>query len=520
MNRKIIIGSRGSQLALWQAHFVQSELEKNQILSEIKIIKTKGDKIQNLSFDKIEGKGFFTKEIEDALLNQEIDLAVHSCKDLPTESPEGLKIASYSYREDPADLLLIRKEKVDSKKILSLPENAIVGTSSARRKSQILAFRPDLILKDIRGNVPTRIEKLRQKNFDAILLAQAGIARLELDLSDFEAIRLNPTYFIPAPAQGVLALQIRENDLELEESLQFFNHPEILENIEVERKILNQFQGGCQMPLGVYCQQKNGIFKIWTAKANSANEIPVRIFEKGKDPEKLIPKILEKANQVDPKKVFISKDLSSDSYFKRSLESKNYLVLDESLIETKAISFQDFPKTDWLFFSSPNAVKYFLDQIDLKKIKNKKIAAFGKATAQAVQKRNLLVDLIGEGSESKSIAQAFEKMLKNNSVLFPQSNISLQNIQKHLSSKQNIQNLIVYKTSSKAQIKPIEADIFIFTSPSNVQSFADKFSFNKKKTYIAIGKTTGAKLESFGIVNYEMPYLPQEVYLAECVFSL
>ena len=153
-----------------------------------------------MSFDKIEGKGFFTKEIEDALLRGDIDLAVHSMKDLPTESPEGLKIAAVSYREDPADWLLIDPSKTADNQIFKLKENAIIGTSSARRKAQLLDFRPDIQLKDIRGNVPTRIEKLRNGDFDAIVLAAAGIKRLELDLSDLTIIRLNPREFIPSPS--------------------------------------------------------------------------------------------------------------------------------------------------------------------------------------------------------------------------------------------------------------------------------------------------------------------------------
>lgn len=161
MRNPLIIGTRGSELALWQARFVQSLLKDIGLDSELKIIKTQGDRIQHLSFDKLEGKGFFTKEIEEALLNGETDLAVHSHKDLPTEQPAGLIIAAVSGREDPSERLLIRKEAVDNRKKFSLRKQARVGTSAARRKSQLLAFRPDLILEDLRGNVPTRVQKLR-----------------------------------------------------------------------------------------------------------------------------------------------------------------------------------------------------------------------------------------------------------------------------------------------------------------------------------------------------------------------
>ena len=171
LKREVRIGTRGSKLALWQANYLQDELAKIGLTSSIHIIKTKGDAIQDLSFDKIEGKGFFTKEIEEALLQEEVDLAVHSMKDLPTTSPEGLVITAVSYREDPTDWLIVRKEVSVKNKLLRLPVGAVVGTSSARRKAQLLHFRSDFVLKDIRGNVPTRIDKLRQGQFDAIVLA-------------------------------------------------------------------------------------------------------------------------------------------------------------------------------------------------------------------------------------------------------------------------------------------------------------------------------------------------------------
>lgn len=276
MSRKIIIGSRGSDLALWQAHHVEARLQELGHDVEIKIIKTQGDKIQHLSFDKMEGKGFFTKELEEKLLDGSIDLAVHSHKDLPTEHPEGLIIAAVSEREDPADLLLIRNEKVDASRKLDLTENPVVGTSSARRKSQLLHHRPDIDIKDLRGNVPTRINKLREGQYDAIMLAAAGVERLKLDLSEFHVLRLDPTEFIPAPAQGVLGLQIRETDSELAEILANLNSDAVARRIGVERRILNLFEGGCQMPLGAYCVEENGQLTVKACVAD-AWDAPVRI---------------------------------------------------------------------------------------------------------------------------------------------------------------------------------------------------------------------------------------------------
>ena len=264
------IGTRGSRLALWQANYTMQQLKEKGISAELEIIKTKGDKIQNLSFDKIEGKGFFTKEIEDALLRGDVDMAVHSMKDLPTTSPEGLKIAAVSYREDPADWLLIRPSESTDNQIFKLNKNAIVGTSSARRKAQLLDFRPDLELKDIRGNVPTRIEKLRNGDFDAIVLAAAGIKRLELDLSDLTVIRLNPREFVPSPAQGVLAFQTCEDNMDNRKVLKFLHNSEVSAVTNIERKVLNLLDGGCHLPLGVFCEKDGtGNYHVWAAKADT-----------------------------------------------------------------------------------------------------------------------------------------------------------------------------------------------------------------------------------------------------------
>lgn len=266
--KHVIIGSRGSDLALWQANHVKNQLQDLGCSVEIKIIKTQGDMIQHLSFDKLEGKGFFTKEIEDALLKKEIDLAVHSHKDLETNPPVGLQIACVSERENPADLLLIANSSVDANEKWNLKPGAIVGTSSARRKSQVLAYRSDVELQDLRGNVPTRIEKLRSGQYDAILLAKAGVDRLKIDLSEFHVEVLDPAEFVPAPAQGVLGLQIRNEDSSLFEVLQAMNHKDVQIRIGLERKVLNLMDGGCQLPLGVYCNENHQLYVSYATDAS------------------------------------------------------------------------------------------------------------------------------------------------------------------------------------------------------------------------------------------------------------
>lgn len=270
----IRIGTRGSDLALWQAHFVKAQLENLGCEVQLQIIVTKGDRIQDLSFDKLEGKGFFTKEIEAALLNNEVDLAVHSHKDLETSQPAGLCIGAVSYREDPSELLLMHKTAQDPTQKWGLKLGAVIGTSSARRKSILKALRPDLQIEELRGNVPTRIDKLRSEKYDAILLANAGVSRLALALEDLHTVILDPTEFVPAPAQGVLGLQIRQGDLETQAIVSQLNHPDVAAKIAIERGVLQSLEGGCQLPLGVYF----GTEKIYAAHASNAT-IAASFFE-------------------------------------------------------------------------------------------------------------------------------------------------------------------------------------------------------------------------------------------------
>lgn len=258
--KKIILGTRGSKLALWQANHVSGRLSAVGHEVEIQVIKTQGDKVQHLGFDKLEGKGFFTKEIEDALIAGKVDFAVHSMKDLPTTQPDGLVLGGVSERADARDTMIIHEDKLISKAPISLIPGAVIGTSSVRRKVNLNHLFSDIELKDIRGNVPTRIQKLRDREFDAILLAKAGLDRLEIDLSEFHVFHFHPSEFIPAPAQGVLAYQCREEDKEMRNILLHIHSQETAKCTNIERKILQLVEGGCHVPLGAYCHQDANAF--------------------------------------------------------------------------------------------------------------------------------------------------------------------------------------------------------------------------------------------------------------------
>ena len=255
ISRKMIIGSRGSDLALYQANFIHDILvEKHGCEVEIKIIKTTGDKIDTVSFDKMEGKGFFTKELEEALLAKEIDLAVHSLKDLMTTMPGGLKLGAVGYRANRRELLLIRKESYSGSGVLPVQDGGVIGTSSARRQCQIAFHNPTLTMKDLRGNVPTRVRKLREGQYDGILIAAAGVERLELDLSDLQAVQLDAEQFLPAPAQGILGIQIRDDDAEIETVVSKLGSGQALIEAQLERGLLARYDSGCSLPLGVFSE--------------------------------------------------------------------------------------------------------------------------------------------------------------------------------------------------------------------------------------------------------------------------
>ena len=255
---KIRIGTRKSKLALWQANYVASQLKKHFPDIEIELVKitTKGDKILDVPLAKVGGKGLFVKEIEEAMLRNEIDIAVHSLKDVPTYFPEGLGLVAITEREDPRDAFL----SVKYSSIEEMPEGAVLGTSSLRRKAQILEKRKDLVIKDLRGNVDTRIRKLEEGQYDGIILAYAGLKRLGLENKVKQIFE--PDYMIPAVAQGFLGIEARLDDEETKRIVSVLNHRESELRAKAERAFLKTLEGGCQVPLAGYAEIIDGVLKI------------------------------------------------------------------------------------------------------------------------------------------------------------------------------------------------------------------------------------------------------------------
>lgn len=254
MKQKIIIGSRGSELALWQANHIKREIEKKnkKVSVEINIIKTKGDKILDVALSKIGDKSLFTKELEVELLAKRIDLAVHSLKDLQTQIPAGLKLAAVTKRHEVEDVLIARKKGMT---IQSLPEFGVVATGSLRRRSQLLHLRPDLTILDLRGNVPSRIQKFLESEWDAIILARAGVERLNLKkhISSF----IPKEEILPAVGQGALGIEIHEDNIVIEEIIKSLHHDETYKAVIAERSLLRALEGGCQVPIGAFAEVKS-----------------------------------------------------------------------------------------------------------------------------------------------------------------------------------------------------------------------------------------------------------------------
>lgn len=256
--KKLVIGSRSSDLALWQAKFVKKEIEKNKkdIEVEIKHIKTKGDKIVDVALSKIGDKGLFTKELEIQLLQENIDIAVHSLKDLQTAIPEGLKIAAITKRHPIEDVLIAREKGTT---IEDIPEGGTVATGSLRRRSQLRHLRPDLKVEELRGNVPTRIKKFLDSDWDAIILARAGVEILKMEKHISSIIP--PDVMLPAVGQGALGIEINVENRFAYDVLQSINDENTQSAALAERAFLRKLEGGCQVPIGVLTKIKsNGLY--------------------------------------------------------------------------------------------------------------------------------------------------------------------------------------------------------------------------------------------------------------------
>ncbi|WP_158736677.1 hydroxymethylbilane synthase [Alteribacillus sp. YIM 98480] len=283
--RTIVLGTRKSNLAMKQTEWVISELEKLDLPYnyEIKKIVTKGDKILDVTLSKVGGKGLFVKEIEQAMEDKEIDIAVHSMKDMPGELQDGFTIGAITNRVDPRDAYIAN----DHIRLVDLPEGSVVGTSSLRRSAQLLAHRPDLKVQWIRGNIETRLRKLREENFDAIILASAGLERMGWG-GDLVTEYLEPDVCIPAVGQGALGLECRNDDKEVLDLLAQLNDEAVRKRVTAERAFLQAVEGGCQVPIGGYATlEEDGEVELTALVGSPDGKVILKETRRGTDPEQV-----------------------------------------------------------------------------------------------------------------------------------------------------------------------------------------------------------------------------------------
>jgi len=281
---RIRIGSRGSQLALWQANHVADALRARGHDAHIEVIKTSGDKLTEISFSPagtINIKGMFTKEIEDALAANHIEVAVHSLKDLPAELPPGFELAAVMKREDARDVLVAERFS----DLASLPKGALVGTSSLRREAQVRALRPDLKIRPLRGNVDTRLRKVQSGEFDAIILATAGLRRLGKEAVMRQIFEVEQ--MCPAAGQGALAVEVRQGNRAVEEMVAFLNHPPTRACTDAERALLHALGGGCQVPIGAHAMQRDGKLTLLARVARPDGSLVLTERGEGSEPATL-----------------------------------------------------------------------------------------------------------------------------------------------------------------------------------------------------------------------------------------
>jgi len=370
---QLVLGTRGSALAMWQADYVCQRLTAAGVNHlEVKIIKTRGDRETSLPFDQMQGQGFFTKDIEQALLDGHIDLAVHSHKDLETTLPEGLQITAIPQRMDRRELILFRPESADPDLKLGIKKSATVGTSSIRRIAQVIYHRPDLRVLPLRGNVPTRVEKLRNGEYDAILIAAAGIRRLDLDVQGLEAVELDERFFLPPPAQGALAVQTRVGDQTVNSLVGRIDDPDLREVVALEREVLRRMGGGCHLPLGVVADRIENGFRVLAFLGRGTDDRwdrPRRVSVIARTPEEAANRVVEclKGRSLRPdnrrfaqRRVLITRDIHAVKNLQKEVEAGGGELLAFPTLKTvpagnpaqQAETLRRLDSYDWVLFSS------------------------------------------------------------------------------------------------------------------------------------------------------------------------
>jgi len=542
--KTIKIGTRGSKLALYQAFLVQEELQKNfpETTFILEIIKTKGDQILDVALSKIGDKGLFTKEMETALFNGEIDMAVHSLKDLPTKFPEGAKLGAVLKRGDIRDALI----SSDGRKIKDLTSEDVIATSSLRRKAQLLRINPEFRIIEIRGNVNTRIRKMQEGYCDVMVMAGAGLQRLEM--GEYISELFDPELMIPACSQGAIAVEIRENDPDTEALLSKINHQDTFLATEAERTFLGTLEGGCQIPVGSYTSIKGDKFKITGfissidgtkfLRESAEGDISQAVYLSAKLAKNLfnsggaeILKEIRNENLANPQadlalkdKVIIStRPLETSDTFPETIRAVGAKLFSLPMIEIvpspldpqMAEKLNNLEQYEWIFFTSKNGVVNFFKQLidatgSTELPKTVKLAVIGFKTGLELEYYGYAPTFISEENTAEEFLNRFNAkyQAENLNILLSLGNLADNTLQNNLSLRNSVHRIDVYQTVKPAvadpeimeMIKNDEYDLIVFTSPStfhNFSSFYDATLLGKLKM-ASIGSVTTKAIQKAG----------------------
>jgi hydroxymethylbilane synthase len=497
------IGSRGSKLALWQANWVKQQLEARGTPCRIEIIKTTGDKITDVPLAKVGAKGLFTKEIEEALLDGRIDLAVHSLKDLPTEVPPGLKIAAIPEREDPRDALVGRR-------LENLPAGSKVGTSSLRRVAQLRAERPDLVIESVRGNLDTRLRKLSEGQYDALVLAAAGLSRLGWAERIAECFPVES--MCPAPGQGALAIETREEG-DAARVCRSLDHAPARTAVEAERAVLAALGGGCQVPIGVYGRVVNERLELVAFVGLPDGSRVIRRSASGRASDALgigrelasellragAREILQEVYGVSALPLVGTRIVVTRAQAQAGELSAKLLALGAEVVEFPAIEIcpaRDYApfdaaiariaSYDWLIFTSANGVRFFLERLakagaNIGEVRAS-VCVIGPATRLAAENAGLRVALMPPEYVAEGLVRAFEgRDLAGKRILLPRAAVARDVVPAELARRGALVDVVeAYRTALPRGAPELARRIFAagakpdwitFTSSSTVTNF-------------------------------------------------
>ena len=531
---KIILGSRGSDLALTQTRMMMARVceAHPNVETELRVIKTTGDNKPDAPLAEIGGLGAFTREIEVALLNGEIDVAVHSLKDLPTKQPDGLAVAAVVERARPSDALV----SPHASTVAELAHGARVGTSSLRRKAQLLSMRPDLHIHELRGNVPTRMRRAAPGDLDAVILASAGLIRLGLfEKDDVNEIPLSQ--LLPAPGQGALALEVREDADEVAALLAAVHDDAVAAAVQCERAVLQAFGGGCRAPLGAYARTTDGrvylqafaaAMETNTAARYSCEAALCDAVALGEDCGRRLRDMVRASQScvsvgrppLQHKRVVVTRAHHQSQSFAQSLASSGASVFCLPCIEVTPLQQVALPDkhtaVDWLVLTSVNAVHAFEQVLRqrgdcLSAFNCAHIAAIGASTAAAVHAHGRSVDVLPEQHVSDALAEALlqaEPQPEDKHVLIPQSCQARTVIAAALAARgMRVSAVTVYETTTRAiteserdALRAFAPECIVFFSPSAVRAYiasgvhAALMQDNRRVLYASIGPVTTAAL--------------------------